>query len=211
MKRPTKIIITALQETNTEQDGEVTHQDINNFRAIFALSCQCTFASVFFRFFLCAIIRNLRAAIWVILHAPKAPSTLATIVAENGDYRAVALQSPFLAKRRLYIVAVFGNSDYSRRSYSRRLSAITVDIGDCSRQCIGDCSRQCGQFGDRYSRIGDYSRHCGQGLTRPCMVYRCRLPWLRSIIILNSYISQSIVTTGLRRCAILTKLVTNLQ
>jgi len=32
MERPTKIIHTALQETNTEQDGEVTHQDIKNFR-----------------------------------------------------------------------------------------------------------------------------------------------------------------------------------
>jgi len=33
MERRTTIIHTALQETNKEQDGEVTHQDINNFRA----------------------------------------------------------------------------------------------------------------------------------------------------------------------------------
>ena len=33
MERPTKIIHTALQETNTEEEEEVTHQDIHNFRA----------------------------------------------------------------------------------------------------------------------------------------------------------------------------------
>jgi len=33
MERPTKIIRTALQETNTEEEEEVTHQDIHNFRA----------------------------------------------------------------------------------------------------------------------------------------------------------------------------------
>lgn len=33
MERPQKIIRTALQETNSEQNGEVTHQDVNNFRA----------------------------------------------------------------------------------------------------------------------------------------------------------------------------------
>jgi len=32
MERPTKIIRTALQETNTKEE-EVTHQDIHNFRA----------------------------------------------------------------------------------------------------------------------------------------------------------------------------------
>ena len=33
MERPQEIIRTVLQETNSEQDGEVTHQDGNNFRA----------------------------------------------------------------------------------------------------------------------------------------------------------------------------------
>ena len=33
MERPTNIMRTALQETNTEEEEEVTHQDIHNFRA----------------------------------------------------------------------------------------------------------------------------------------------------------------------------------
>jgi len=32
MERPTKIIRTALQETNTEEEEQITHQDIHNFR-----------------------------------------------------------------------------------------------------------------------------------------------------------------------------------
>jgi len=33
MERPQKIICTALQETNSEQNGKLTHEDVNNFRA----------------------------------------------------------------------------------------------------------------------------------------------------------------------------------
>jgi len=33
VERPTKILRTALQETNTEEEEEVTYQDIHNFRA----------------------------------------------------------------------------------------------------------------------------------------------------------------------------------
>ena len=38
VERPTKIIRTALQETNAEEEEEVTHQDIHNFRA--AIYCE---------------------------------------------------------------------------------------------------------------------------------------------------------------------------